>query len=242
MSITENLPNVSLESASQWVEGVLEVLRYANREDFDGGVVCGEHLIESVVDTSAAGPMGHYESPRWVRAVAGMLAVDWACYDDPVERMGFERLAYMAHVFPRGFRLWWGRLQDTRVPVGYTAWHPISRESFLLLDRHANTLGDRSIVPLSTALPGRSFLYLVNFSIIAALRTTEASRAMLCSLSLDLQAVSPAGVAAVAVSEEGVRVVERFGLGVRGAIRIGAHEEKVFTWRAEPGRPSFGGR
>ncbi|MFO0590475.1 MAG: hypothetical protein U0441_23230 [Polyangiaceae bacterium] len=214
----------------EWFDASMNILREAERDDFDLAAVPVDLERATAAPT---GPFGRYASSEWRRLVAAMLLADWSCYVEPIDWMSFERLAFMAHVFPAGFRVWWARHRTSGswLPVGYTAWHPISETAFVTLEQSAHTLHDRTLIPLPSVTPGASFICIVNFSVVASLRKTLLSKQLLRSLAEDLAEADAAGLAAFAVSEDGARVLGRFGLKRSGTLHIGLVDEWVFTCR-----------
>lgn len=188
--------------------------------------------VEAVVhDEEERGVLGRYGQRRWRSFVLGTFLADLACYPAPVDQVGFERLAYVMHVFPRGFRLWGGEVPGAGwLPVGYTGWYPIAASSFEVLENAS--LRDRMVVPLPAIEPGGSFVYVFNFSIVPQLRGTVASKRLVRALAEDIAAAKARGLAAITVSAEGARVVERFGMKRTGTIEVGGSEEAVYTSRA----------
>jgi hypothetical protein len=175
---------------------------------------------------------GHHPNPDWRRLVLATFLADWACYPAPVDQASFERLLYVMHVFPAGFRLWWVKSEQLGwLPVGYSAWHPISAETFETLAEKAATLRDRSIIPLPALKPEGNFLYLFNYSIVSALRGTSCSKQLVRRFAEDVHGVAYQGLVAITVSVEGVRVAERFGMKRSGTLVVSGSEEWVYTAR-----------
>lgn len=178
------------------------------------------------------GPLGRYGDPRWRTFAAAVFLADLASYPAPVDQVGFERLLYVMHVFPRGFRLWTAEVPGAgRLPVGYTGYYPIGPASFALLEREPASLPNRMVVPLPAAPPGGSFVHLFNFSIVPALRRTGASRRLVAAYAREVEALAPRGLSAITVSPDGIRVVERFGMARSGTLVVDGSEEWVYTSR-----------
>lgn len=211
--------------ADAWLEARLATLKH---------LALSASSMEPVLYEEESGDVfGRYGRRRWRSFVLGTFLADLACYPEPVDQVGFERLAYVVHVFPRGFRLWGCEVPGIGwLPVGYSGWYPIAATSFELLEQKASSLRDRMVVPLPEVEPGGSFVYVFNFSIVPELRGTPASKRLVRALADDLAAAQPRGLAAITVSPEGARVVERFGMKRTGTLVIGGCEEQVFTSRA----------
>ncbi len=153
------------------------------------------------------------------RFVVAVWAVDQALYPDPLDQCDLEKIAWVAHSFPSGFRLW---STDDGLPVGYTAWHPVADATFRLLRDDPGALVDRGqIAPWA---PGEA-VYLFHYGLAAPLRRSDASRALMGALARDLH--DRPVRAAVCVSEDGERVAARFGMRLRGAVPIGG--ERAWT-------------
>jgi hypothetical protein len=213
-------------AAAGWLEARLAALKSA---------APSAAAVEPVVhdeEEESGGILGRYGQRRWRSFVLGTFLADLACYPAAADQVGFERLAYVMHVFPRGFRLWGCEVPGLGwLPVGYSGWYPIAATSFELLEQKAESLRDRMVVPLPEIEPGGSFVYVFNFSIVPQLRRTEASKRLVRALAEDLGAAKPLGLSAITVSAEGAKVVERFGMRPTGTVTVGGSVEQVFTAR-----------
>lgn len=164
--------------------------------------------------------VGCYNHFGWRNHVMSVLVADWACYETPVDRVDLNRLLYVAHVFPRGFRVWWCRSFDGRyLPVGYSAWYPISYHAFDVLARHCGDMEDRFVSPRHSPT-AHGAAYIFNYSIIKPLQKTSVSRALVKGLALDLERAQQARLSAIAVSADGIRIAKRFGMSNVGSITI----------------------
>ncbi|MFO0759617.1 MAG: hypothetical protein U0359_24200 [Byssovorax sp.] len=180
------------------------------------------------------GPLGRFADARFRTLVAATFLADLASYPAPVDQVDFERLLYVMHRFPQGFRMWSAEVPGAgRLPVGYSGFYPIARTSFTLLEQEPATLRDRMVVPLPSLEPGGSFLYLFNFSVVPALKRTSVSRRLLQALAGDIARAAPRGLSSITVSPDGARVVTRFGLKQTGTLVVDGCEEAVFTWKGE---------
>jgi hypothetical protein len=215
------------EAMTAWIEAGLAAL---------GGLRPSAELLRSVAAHEApvgppSGRLGRHGDASFRRFVAAAFLADLASYPAPVDQVDFARLLYVMHVFPRGFRVWSAEVPGFgRLPVGYTAWVPIAETSFERLEKQASTLRDRMVVPLPEVEEG-GYLYLFNFSIVPALRGTEAARRLVKRYAEDVGAQGARGLAAITVSEDGMRVVGRFGLRRSGSLVIDGAEEFVYTRR-----------
>jgi hypothetical protein len=177
-------------------------------------------------------PFGHHADATWRRLVVSAFLADWACYRAPVDRVGFDRLLHVMHVFPAGFRLFWARMPEAGwLPVGYTGVHPISAATFEVLSAGAPGMRERAAMPTAALEPGGSFLHLFNYSIIEPLRGTASSKRLVRGLSADVEAIAWEGLSAFVVSRDGRRVAERFGMKRSGTITVEGSEEHIYIGR-----------
>jgi hypothetical protein len=177
---------------------------------------------------SRLGPLG---DPLFRRTVLATYLADLASYPAPGDQVSFERLAYAMASFPHGFRTYWAELDDERWPVGYAAWHPMQARAFDDFVERPATLRDRRVVPAPLATDARPYVYLFNYSVAPAFRGTALSSALVKRLAADLEAVRPAGLAAIVVSDEGRAVAERFGLCETGMLPHDGAIERVYAGR-----------
>jgi hypothetical protein len=181
------------------------------------------------------GSLGWHASSAWRRFALGIFAADLACYGTPGEQVTFDRLSYVVSRFPQGFRLWWRGTADRGwLPVGYTGWYPVSETTFERLEAGDPALADRLIPPLTT-MPGaaenRPFVYVFNYSADPSSRRSALSKALMQRLDQDLIAARPAGLAAITVSSDGLRIATRFGMKRRAGLDHGAVSESVHAVR-----------
>ena len=180
-----------------------------------------------------AGPPFHrYGDLAFRKLVLATLLADHACYPVPADQVRLDRLLNVMHGFPAGFRLWWAALPGMGwLPVGYTGWFPIAGVTFEILETRAGELQDRSLPVLPSVDPRGSFVYLFNYSLVGALQRTVCSRRLLGALADDIAALPLAGLAAITVSEGGIRVAERFGMRRSGEIVVEGAPDHVYTRR-----------
>lgn len=181
-----------------------------------------------------APPFGRHADATFRKLVLAALLADWACYEAPVDQVRFDRLLHVMHVFPAGFRVWWAEAPGAGwLPVGYTGWFPIAAVTFEVLETRAAELRDRAlpVLPALEPEPEGSYVYLFNYSIVAALRGTDCSRRLVRALADDVGAVRLRGMAAITVSEDGARVAERFGMRRSGVMVVEGVPEHVYTRR-----------
>lgn len=173
---------------------------------------------------------GYLGNPRWRRALLALLCADWASYQTDADRVDVARLHYVFHAFPVGFRVWSVLLEHAWVPVGYTAWYPVSPHTFTLLEAPSDSLVDRGAILPCRGLPS-PFLYLFNYSVTPQLIGSPLARDLVHRYAADITAQDPAGLGAITVSDHGVRVATRFGLTERFTAVIGGDPERVLAYR-----------
>jgi hypothetical protein len=175
------------------------------------------------------GPLGRCDDARFRALVGATFVADLACYAEPGDQVSFDRLLDAMRVYPRGFRLWGARIEGAGwIPLGYTGVIPIAAATFERFERGEASLAGPAITALPAVEPGGSFLYLFNFSVVPSLRGTAMAARVVKALAEDVRRTPHRGLAALTVSRDGERVVERFGMEARGG--AGAHET-VFTSR-----------
>jgi len=162
--------------------------------------------------------------------ILALLAADWACYAEPASREEYGHLRKAVSVFPRGFRLWMVRVGGRCMPIGYTGFHPISRDTFSLMKNAPERLTSRKqIAPEPEAASAGSYFYLYNLGIIRQFQGTAASRALVKAFAADVASVGKRGLAAVVVSQDGKRIIEKFGLHQSGCLTHEGHRETVYV-------------
>jgi hypothetical protein len=223
--LLDDVPDLRQEQAvAVWAE--LEARRIALM-DFDAA---GMERVASISPADASHASLGLDPARLNRFVLCLLTADWACYPDPVNRESYPHLQHAVTVFPKGFRLWTATAGGRALPIGYTAFHPISPETFAVLRDAPQTITNRSeITPQPQGPLGEQSLYLYNVGILPRFQRTEASRALMRAFREDLAAVPHRGLAAIVVSPDGKRVIERFGLRQSGVISHDGHEALAYV-------------
>jgi hypothetical protein len=216
-----------IAEASGWIEASLAAIGRASAE-----ALLAAPLIPVVPPyaDAAASPLGPSASAPGRRFALATLLADWACYPRPRDRVDVARLLSVLWRFPRGFRVWLGKIGEDWLPVGYTGWYPIAPALFHRLCTDPASIADRgAVVPLSAIDPAGACIYLFNYSIVPPLRHTAHSATLLKALARDIAGVPLAGAAAITVSADGARVAERFGLSHTGDISIDGEAEHVYA-------------
>ncbi len=226
----ENIPDPSAsEDAASWLAHEAERLASLR---FDGRGGREVFFLAPGDDASGAAARGPGRDGRFVLA---MLLADWACYAEPAHREEYGHLMQAFSVFPKGFRLWLARVGETCVPVGYTAFHPLARETYLAMRERPESLTSRKQIRPEPEPPGGvAYLYLYNLCILGPFHGTPASRRLVKTLAADMAATGARALAAVAVSPAGQRVVERFGMHLSGCMTHDGHREMVYVSEEAP--------
>lgn len=154
-----------------------------------------------------------------------LLAADHRCYPRLVDRLSRERAELLLAAAELRVRLWF---DEQGQPCGYTAIHTIAATTLALLEQPPATATDRGFVVPAAAGEAPAGVYLFNYSIAVELRRSAASRALIAGLADDLAAMAVRlPVAALCVSDEGIRVAERLGLRAHTRIEVGGDLETV---------------
>ncbi len=171
---------------------------------------------------------GYYSVKNWQKFVLATYLADLISYDNPPDQVSFDRLAYVMHAFPQGFRTWFIELPNkTWLPVGYTAFYPMLDTAYELFTNSPERLKDRTVVPASTS----SYLYLFNFSVHPKLKKSSLSKNLMTRYIDDISQQQAEGLACITVSEDGVRIAKRLGMAKRGTIG----QENVYTTCSQKG-------
>lgn len=214
--------------ARKWVEHRLETLEKSSFSSEVRDSFCSV----SAPDTTADPVFGLTGDPGWRKFMFGLFLADWSCYDTPADRVDFARLLFVTQMFPAGFRLWTCILEDgIETPVGYTGWYPVSETVFQTLEKRPDSVTHRGFMFPLRETGNSPLLYLFNYSIVPQLRKTPQSKALLETMAKDMTAIHPRGLAAVTVSEDGIRVAKRYGLKHTGDMVFEGEREGVYTCR-----------
>jgi len=177
-------------------------------------------------------PFGFYPAQNWRKFVLATFLADLVCYPIPVDQVNFERILFIMHAFPKGFRVWWMKVADsTWWPVGYTGWYPMFDFMFNIFEKNSEVLKDRMVVPDYFAKKSQPFLYLFNYSIVSSLRKTQFSKKLMTAYAQDIHNQDPQGLTCITVSDDGKRVASRFGMTCTGYLKIEDSVEDIFAAR-----------
>lgn len=210
----------SWDEAALWLE---EGMRIA--AEFNPQVVLKAPFLTlewSDISEKAASRLGLYSSLKWRKFVLATFLADLISYTNPDYQVSFERLLFVMHAFPQGFRIWWIELSNhTWFPVGYTGWFPMFESMYLLFKNNPEKLKDRTVVPSTSKAINRPYLYLFNFSVISALKKSPLSNLLMKKFVHDINEQRAAGLACITVSGDGARIAMRFKMSMTGYLEGG---------------------
>jgi hypothetical protein len=193
----------ALEAAHSWLDSRLAAL--------------ATMMLEANIPESFTSITAPADEAARRRFLAGTLLADWACFESAADRVDLPRLRHVIDTFPGGFRLWLCRIADGQyTPVGYTGWYPIAAKTFETMLHHPETIPNRGFMAPCTGTQAGGAIYIFNYSILPGLRRLPHSRTLLQTLSGELLSAAPQPLAAVAVSDDGIRVARRLGMEVTG--------------------------
>ncbi len=151
----------------------------------------------------------------WRKFVVSAYCADLISYAEPEDRVDFPRLLYLLSLFPQGFTVWWGELKNREhYPVGYTGWYYTDEYTFSQVEQGA-VITNRFFPPSREPTP---YLYLYNYSIHPGLKSTPFSRTLIKDYVSQIYRENYAGLFCAAVSPDGIRVAEQFGMRETGCI------------------------
>ena len=179
-------------------------------------------------------PFGLYQSKSWRQFVLCTFFADIISYSNSVDQVSFDRLLFIMHAFPQGFRCWWIKLPNGIYwPVGYTGWYPMLESTFDVFRKYPEKLKDRMVVPnMNVNLDGQNpYLYLFNFSVISEFKKSVLAKSLIKAYVKDILALAPAGLACITVSKDGIRIAERLDMSHVGDLIIDGSVENVYVKR-----------
>jgi hypothetical protein len=174
---------------------------------------------------------GLYPSEKWRKFVLAAFAADLLSFDKPVDQVNFERLLFVMHAFPEGFRVWWIKCADIWLPVGYTGWYPMLETMYVLMETKPDQLKDRMVVPHPSSISHHPYLYLFNFSVAAICKKTKLSNALMKRYIQEITEQHAKGFSCITVSEDGIRVANRLGMACSGHLDLDGSLEGIYLKR-----------
>lgn len=182
----------------------------------------------SVLKPESAPAQHPFFSDAARKLILACYLADLACYPNEFEQVSLSRLAQAICVFPRGFNLLWVQTgRDSYLPVGYTAWHPISETQFQVLTQKPAKSSHQKTLPGPPPDPEGKFLYLFNYSVTESVKKTEASRVLIKNYAKALP--SAKGLSCITVSQDGARIAKKFGMTPARTLRVCGKKEVVFS-------------
>ena len=176
---------------------------------------------------------GLYPLEVWRKFTLATFLADLLSYSKPVDQVNFDRLLFVMHGFPQGFRVWWLRLGDgSAFPVGYSGWYPMDESTFDIFEKNPHCLRSRMVVPCLDERENNPFIYIFNYSVIPSLKKTILSRKLMECYLRDLNSKKYQGLACFTVSEDGVRIANRLGMSLSGHLDLDGSKEGIYTQRA----------
>lgn len=200
--------------ALQWVQEGQKLLKeplHIHEND-----ICSLEWSDIVLPSTPV--FGLYPLENWRKFVLATYFADLVSYPNPIDQVNFERLVFVMHAFPQGFRTWWIPISNHWWPVGYSAWYPMLETAFEVFEKHPERLKDRMVVPNPSSLQQHPFLYLFNFSATPQLKGSILTKQLMKSFVKEIENTRYAGLACIAVSSEGVRIAQRLGMNHTGNI------------------------
>lgn len=229
--LLKNVPDLtSWEDALLWIrEGQHVAQQFTSRLVTEAEIAS---LEWSEIEQKREFPFGLYSSEKWRKFVLASFLADLVSYSNQIDQVNFDRLLFVMHAFPQGFRTWWIKLPNNSwCPAGYTAWYPMLETMYELFEKNPEKLKDRMIVPCTYSKDRRPYLYLFNYSVAPALKKSRLTKALMKRYVQDVSSQNAGGIACITVSEDGVRIAERFGMSCSGFLDLDGSPEGVYLKR-----------
>ncbi len=202
----------SWEKAALWIEEGLKDAESYSAQTLENAQIGSL----SWSGTAADSRFGLYASKEWQKFVMAAYLADLLSYPSPPDQVTFDRLAFVMHSFPEGFRVWFIKQQDGPWrPIGYTGWYPMLESAYEIFSHNPEKLTSRMVVPTRGSKP---YIYLFNCSVVAPFKKQPLTKALMTHLADDIQREDPEGLACITVSEDGIRVATRFDMTRTGSI------------------------
>jgi hypothetical protein len=172
----------------------------------------------------------------WRAFVLSVYYADVLSYTKKEDQVDFPRLLYIVNSFPEGFTVWWALMNNDAYPVGYTGWYYVEENVFTRIAkmRHDKTIeiSNRFFLPAKGKTP---YIYLFNYSIAPPFTHSAYSRALIKNYADEVSGLQYDGLFCATVSDDGVRVAERFNMKKIGAITVheNAASDSVYCYVKE---------
>jgi len=227
--LLKEVPNLNCwKEAQEWIqEGQNLVAQLTSKAILEEEILS---IDWSDINQQREFPFGLYHSEKWRQFVLATFLADLVSYTIPVDQVNFERLAFVMHLFPQGFRTWWIKLQNNLWwPVGYTGWYPMLENAYALFERSPEKLKDRMVIPNTHASDQPPYLYLFNYSVAPALKKSRLSKNLIKQYVHEIGNQKARGLACITVSEDGKRLADRLGMCCTGHLILDGSIEDVYT-------------
>jgi hypothetical protein len=170
----------------------------------------------------------HYTQGEAAELTRDVLIADWSVYTAPCDQLEPLRAQFVCHAYPQGFEVYTVTIGADELPVGYTAWLPITKDMFERMRDNPQSLTHRG--QITADMPQDShYFYLFNVSIIEPLRKTPHSKQMMQDMAARLATLNAIGISAVTVADDGIRAVTRLGMQTNGNMTHDGDSEPVYT-------------
>ncbi|MFZ4762906.1 MAG: hypothetical protein ACOYK8_08845 [Alphaproteobacteria bacterium] len=210
-----------------WIDDSLSIIR-AN--DFSSQSMAG--FVPYQLQEEINHVCGAEGSARWRRFFLAVLLADWACYEQPVDRVDYARLKYIMSSAYRYMRLWCCPMGNGQIlPVGYSGGYPIAPFLYEKLCNDQTALDDRGVfLPSRFVKPENvQCLYAFNISIVPPLRNTIYSQRVIRAYKKDAAQFKNAQIMAITVDVAGQKLAKFTQLKHIADIEVQGHREGLFA-------------
>lgn len=224
--ILKSIPDFSSwKDALLWLqEGQNAVQRISPQYALDADAVSMEW---KEIEQKSEAPFGLYAVENWRKFVLATFLADLASYQQPVDQVSFDRLLFVMHAFPQGFRTWWIKISNRWWPVGYTGWYPMFQTMYDIMRLRPESLRNRMVLP-NTHSTNKPYLYLFNFSVAPMFKGSDLAKILMKRYVIDIIDQNARGMACITVSDDGVRISTRLGMACTGYLKIDGIPEGVY--------------
>jgi hypothetical protein len=228
--LLENVPDFFYwNEAIEWIKQGQKFIKNFSLEVLEKEILS---LEWSELQQKKEPPFGLYPSKKWRKFVLAAFFADITSYPKPVDQVNFERLLFVMHAFPQGFRIWWIKLEDDSWwPVGYSGWYPMVETMFEIFEKNPDKLKDRMIIPYIRSTTSKTYLYLFNFSVAPEFKKSRLSKILINEFIEEVSDQDAAGLACIVVSSDGIRIANRCGMSHTGDLNIEGNVEGVYVKR-----------
>jgi hypothetical protein len=229
--LLKSIPDfIAWSDAASWIKNCRQILdKMAPKDVAEAEIMSLEWKdIEEKKDSV----FGFYPLENWRKFVLATFAADLMSYEKPVDQVNFERLLFVMHAFPEGFRVWWIKVADhSWLPVGYTGWYPMLETMYELVETKPDRLKDRMVVPNPSSIHNHPYLYLFNYSVAAICKKSKLTSALMKRYVQEIAEPQAKGYACITVSEDGIRVANRLGMTCTGHLVLDGSLEGIYLKR-----------